>query len=101
MITFPPEFQPVTLYPGYYWNTKTNKLFSIKISGILKELRLNRVHGVAHSRGAFLGIPVGTPYYSISHKGRRISLTVDVLKGLNEHKVDYVVPVQTKMVFAK
>lgn len=38
MITFPPEFVTTKFY-GYYWNTKTQRLYSIKVTGELRELK--------------------------------------------------------------
>lgn len=38
MICFPFEFQQLTPYPGYYFNTKDNEVYSIK-SGTLKKLK--------------------------------------------------------------
>lgn len=37
MICFPFEFQQLTPYPGYYYNTKDKEVYSIK-SGTLKKL---------------------------------------------------------------
>jgi len=38
MVTLPPEFV-ATKYPGYFWNYSTMTLFSLKVSGELKELK--------------------------------------------------------------
>ena len=38
MITFPPEFV-ATKFPGYFWNVKDQKLYSLKVTGVLRPLR--------------------------------------------------------------
>lgn len=61
MVTLPVQFV-ATKYPGYFWNTRTHVLYSIKIDGILKPLKKrwpskwNKING---------------PGYYISHKGER------------------------------
>ena len=39
MVTLPPEFVAIR-YPGYFWNTKTQELFSLKVGGVLMKLKL-------------------------------------------------------------
>lgn len=39
MVTLPPQFV-ATMYPGYFWNLETKTLFSIKVAGELRELKL-------------------------------------------------------------
>ncbi len=70
MIIFPPEFVKLR-YPGYYWNTLTKELYSIKVSGKLHKLTVTKtrlVRGVLHPEG-----------YRISVKGQRILLPLTYL----------------------
>jgi hypothetical protein len=39
MITLPPPFVAIK-YPGYFWNTEDKQLYSIKVSGELRPLKL-------------------------------------------------------------
>jgi len=41
MVTLPKEFT-ATKFPGYFWNTKTRELYSIKIGGELRRLPLKK-----------------------------------------------------------
>ena len=70
MISLPTEFVS-TKYPGYFWNTKEEKLYSIK-SGVLKPL-------------VYRG-PCRWNYfqscYSVSVDGTKRSLYTDYLKKL-------------------
>ena len=72
MVVLPIEFV-ATDYPGYFWNTKTQTLFSCKVSGELRELYLYKPNKFNMLSG---------PAYRISVKGRRITLPVSKLKKL-------------------
>ena len=39
MVILPPQFVS-TKYTGYFWNLETQRLYSLKISGVLRPLRL-------------------------------------------------------------
>ncbi len=79
MITFPPEFV-TTRYPGYYWNTKTQRLFSIKVTGELREMRFNKANQWNHYRSG----------YQVSYKGRRHYFPIEYLKTLNSQEIPVV-----------
>ena len=79
MITFPEEFV-TTKYPGYFWNTKTNRLFSIKVSGELHELKL---HYPTYWNNGRYG-------YRVSVKGNRRWLLIRDLKRLNSQTIPVV-----------
>jgi len=73
MVTLPREFT-ATRFPGYFWNTKTQKLYSLKVGGELRELKgpmepnyFNKWH---------------EPGYRVSHKGRPRVLGMSYLKKL-------------------
>ena len=40
MITFPDGFV-ATKYPGYFWNTADEKLYTMKVTGILRPMRMS------------------------------------------------------------
>ncbi len=72
MVTLPREFT-ATKIPGYFWNTKTQKLYSIKIGGELREMLLVKVN--YWNNWSCDG-------YRVSHKGRRRVLSIDYLEKL-------------------
>ena len=84
MITFPKDFV-ATRYPGYFWNLKEQKLYSIKVTGTLRPLvgpskpnQFNRF----------------TTAYQISVGGRRRSLPIEILKKLKP--TNSVIPLEQK-----
>jgi len=86
MITFPPEFV-TTKYPGYFWNTATQRLFSIKVSGELRELQFQKANRWNKYREG----------YRVSVKGQKRTLTLEYLKTLQSQ----IIPVVSKGVFIK
>ena len=38
MVTLPKEFAALDKYPGYYWHTEEEALYSVKVFGSLKPL---------------------------------------------------------------
>lgn len=72
MVTLPPPFT-ATKYPGYFWNIEEKKLYSIKQSGELKELKMQNPNRWNH-------IPM--PGYIVSFKGRRKYLAIGYLNKL-------------------
>lgn len=71
MITFPKQFV-ATKYPGYYWNTEEEKLYSIKVTGMLRPLKFNTPSRWNH----------GLANYKVSVNGRHRYLYLDYLKKL-------------------
>lgn len=87
-VTFPPEFIK-TKYPGYFFNTANNKLYSIKIDGVLKPLAFQKPNRFNHlwrldTKGG----------YNISVKGRKRTYLIEDLKRLEV--VDSVIPVRER-----
>lgn len=72
MIQFPSEFV-ATKYPGYFWNTTLNKLFTAKL-GVLRELKY---HGPNRWNRYVEG-------YRVCHEGERRTLTLKYLHSLKE-----------------
>jgi hypothetical protein len=83
MINFPPEFV-ATRYPGYYWNIEKQTLYSIKVTGELREMERSKPCRFNHM---FDG-------YKISVKGFRTGYTMDYLRKLTPS--DTVVSVATR-----
>ncbi len=72
MITLPPQFT-ATKYPGYFWNTETRTLYSIKITGELREIQ--KIHPNSFNFIRESG-------YRISHKGHRKFMPMSYLMEL-------------------
>lgn len=99
MITLPKEFV-ATKYPGYFFNRDDQKLYSLKISGILKELKYRYPN-----RWNYIGqyptkLADGTKIYSkggyqVSVKGQTRFYAIEQLKEIKEH--DATIPVKEKV----
>jgi len=78
MLHTPPEFV-ATKFPGYYWNLNTNRLYSIKIDGVLKPLKRSTPNkfNTLHLRGAKYG-------YRVSVKGKSRWLLDAYLESLDQ-----------------
>lgn len=50
MVTLPAPFA-ATKYPGYFFNTEDNKLYSLKIDGVLKPLKFRKPDRFNHLNG--------------------------------------------------
>jgi hypothetical protein len=72
MITFPRQFV-ATKYPGYFWNTTTHKLYTLKISGVLREMKIT-------TPSKFNGLRC--PSYRVSVEGYRCNLYLTELMTL-------------------
>jgi len=72
MITLPPPFT-ATRYPGYFWNTETKLLFSLKVGGELREMK--RYYPSRWTRW-------DTPYYLVYHQGRQRGMGLRYLSEL-------------------
>lgn len=73
MVTLPVDFV-ATRYPGYFWNVKEKKLYSIKVTGELKPMSFNK-------GGRFYGRVI-EPGYKISVNGTRRKYTLNYLNSL-------------------
>lgn len=77
MITLPEGFV-ATKYSGYFWHIPTQKLYSIKIAGELREMTI-RPPVKLTINGMYVDYPES---YQISHRGTRRYLTLTSLKKL-------------------
>ena len=65
-----------TKYPGYFWDTRKHKLYSLKICGELREIKMTRM---SEKWWKSLQREDG---YRVSHRGQRRWLYVSDLKKL-------------------
>lgn len=85
MVTLPPEYT-ATKYFGYFWNTKEQRLYSIKIGGILRPLKVTKPNRWNELPG---------PAYRVSDKGWKRYLLVSDLKKLTTQ--DSIIPVEIRI----
>lgn len=71
MITFPPEFV-ATRFPGYFWNVSEKKLYSIKVSGVLRPLVRRKKNKWYH----------WGDHYTVSVEGKKRYMSADRLEKL-------------------
>ena len=73
MVTLPKDFV-ATRYPGYFWNVREKKLYTIKVTGELRPMAFNK-------GGCWYG-QVFEPGYQISVNGQKRKLTMRYLTSL-------------------
>lgn len=71
MVTLPIDFV-ATKYPGYFWNIPEQKLYSVKVTGMLKPL----VRQYANQFNHF------TDGYQVSVRGNKRTMRLEYLKSL-------------------
>jgi hypothetical protein len=85
MQIIPPEFVPIK-YPGYYWNTRTETLFSLKY-GVLRQMQLIKPNCWNKWNG---------PGYRISHEGKKRAVLLPALKAGKWNAKSTVFPIEWK-----
>lgn len=90
MISLPDTLTPVPRCPGYFWDTASHKLYSIKIGGVLKEMQIYTAHPAMFRFRQFNSLEPGDALYRASVNGRNVTLPVKKLKRLK--LVDYTIP---------
>jgi type II restriction/modification system DNA methylase subunit YeeA len=81
MVTLPIDFVAIK-YPGYFWNLKEKKLYTMKISGILRPLSKSNPSHWNHYIDA----------YRVSVNGERRNVQMEYLKKLRV--TNSVIPVE-------
>ena len=76
MIKFPKGLIAVPDFPGYFWNYDEQALYSIKVTGELKPMKLQRPN--YHNKWS-------APGYQVSKKNVRRTLMVPYLKTLKPY----------------
>jgi hypothetical protein len=81
MIKFPVGLTP-TKYPGYFWHVAEQKLYSIKVGGVLRPIKLSYPSKFNKLQ---------TPAYQVSHKGNRVLLSLIYLRRMatRDHTIQY------------
>jgi hypothetical protein len=85
MVTLPKDFVAIR-YPGYFWNLKENRLYSMKVTGVLKPLA-----------GPYKPNPFNhfnCPMYQISVNGSKRNIGIDYLRKLKA--VNSTIPMESK-----
>lgn len=92
MIYFPATLTPVPASPGYFWDTKHHRLYSLKVGGVLREMSVRKAHPAMfrHGQTRYLKLKPNDLYYVISNQGRKRYFRVDDLKNLK--LIDYDMP---------
>jgi len=78
MVTLPKEFV-ATKYPGYFWNIQDKKLYSVKVTGMLKPLARVYPNQFNHFRSGF----------SVSIRGQKRVLELSYLETLKPKTTIY------------
>ena len=96
MVKLKPEFI-ATRFPGYFFNTKDEQLYSLKIEGILKPLKFYKPNPFNHMQRHPVKLKDGNSVmtrggFYVSVKGRRKFYPIEKLMELEEH--DATIPVK-------
>lgn len=95
-VNFPhQDFIAIPKYPGYYWDFRKEKLFSIKVVGILKELKLKTVNSYQNNKVPSLRGMLGREYYELSKNNRVYRIFVSDIRELAN--TDYIIPQKERM----
>lgn len=86
MVKLPSEFVATRLF-GYFWNTKTHRLYSIKVSGVLHELKITNPN-------RWNELPA--PAYRVSDRGCKKYLFVSELNKIPVGQ-DSTIPVEIRI----
>lgn len=88
-ITFPESFRAIKGYPGYFWNIEEKRLYSLKIGGILRPLKMydRFYHRYERSYSTW-------NHYQLSVNGSSVNIGVDKILKLLEDP--HTIPKATK-----
>jgi hypothetical protein len=94
-IQFPEGFVALKKLPGYFFNTQSKQLFSLKVTGVLRPLKRQIASSKtvgAMAKHGLRDVAIGEGYYNISHKGKKKTL----LERRISAKLDFnhVIPLQ-------
>ncbi len=79
MVTLSIEFVK-TKYPGYFWNTESQTLYSLKVDGVLKEIKITNPNPFSR---------ITEPGYRVSVKGKRRFMSLSSLKKHNDENLSF------------
>lgn len=85
MVVLPIEFVKIK-YPGYFWNTESQTLYSLKINGVLKEIKIsnpNRFNNYSQPgyRVCVKGVRKFVPLSYLTELNAQLSLDLFPVKG--------------------
>lgn len=91
MVTLKPEFV-ATRYPGYFFNTTDDQLYSLKIDGVLKPLRYRKPNHFNHIGLYLVKLASGSRVrcnggYNVSVKGIKRFYPIEQLRELKDTNV--------------
>lgn len=77
-IAFPENFVALQGLPGYFWDKQNQELYSLKVGGILRKLRL-------YTYTYYYGVKrTAQPHYQLSQNNRRVVLYLHDIPRLIE-----------------
>lgn len=82
VIKLPEGLVPIA-YPGYFWHIAEEYLYSIKVAGELRKLKLRGFY-----KNQYITLKPG---YDISHQGKRVRLPLEYLRSLGPLTTDHVI----------
>lgn len=85
-ILFPEEFKALKGHPGYFWHVGQQRLYSIKIGGVLRKLKIQYPN--KHC-------PIPVPYYQLSKNGNTVYIGIDRIEKILEDP--HTIPVQKSL----
>lgn len=96
MVKMKPEFV-ATKYPGYFFNTSDEQLYSMKIDGVLKPLKFHEPNRFNHMYNFTVKLRSGervrcTGGFYVSVKGFRKLYPIEALRDLED--TDHTIPVR-------
>lgn len=96
MVKLPSQFV-ATKYPGYFFNTEDEQLYSLKVDGVLKPLKFTKPSRFNHMYNFTVRLRNGdrvqcTGGWYVSVKGHRKLLPLEMLKDIEPH--DSTIPVK-------
>ena len=96
MVKFESQFV-ATKFPGYFFNTEDDQLYSMKVDGVLKPLKFYTPTFFNHIEKYRVKLSNGETViskggYFVSVKGRRKFYAIEALRDIKEH--DAIIPVK-------
>lgn len=96
MIVFPPDFIALRKYPGYFWSRDKQALYSLKVDGVLKKMKEQKVTRY-QSRFVFEGAKIGESYFTISFNGKKKYVFVNTISRHLVKESVYNMPMQLEL----
>ena len=88
MVVLPKDFVQLDRFPGYYWHVGEQKLYSLKVTGVLTPLKFYKATRM-FARGTLIDYPDG---YRISVEGKRRFVDLAYLMKISTPKHNQTFP---------